>query len=281
MDKIFEAIISNDEEKIVDAMQELTDLSSESLNTLLKNCKSQTTSSLVKREFSKKIEAGKRKAHEHIKQDAVAENLKNNKETFVNSKVKGHPNSIHDNEGKGVYKSRSLTFESLTEKDAMKKYTFNNSKHDKALEMFLNAFKTNIKNINYDRAIFLSKLIVEQLISEYSVTFPKEVRSKSHNLKENEKLCVDVYEFSLETSDFVKLLPAEMQSEQLKSKDSEYIKDSLLAAQVATATADTDMFQCGRCKQKKCTYSQLQTRSCDEPMTTFVTCTVCGHRWKF
>ena len=44
--------------------------------------------------------------------------------------------------------------------------------------------------------------------------------------------------------------------------------------------ASTDNFTCGKCKSKKCTYYQLQTRSADEPMTTFVTCINCGSRWK-
>ena len=39
---------------------------------------------------------------------------------------------------------------------------------------------------------------------------------------------------------------------------------------------------CSDCKKKtKCTYYQLQTRSADEPMTTFVTCLECDRRWKF
>lgn len=42
----------------------------------------------------------------------------------------------------------------------------------------------------------------------------------------------------------------------------------------------TDIYQCNRCKERKCTYYQLQTRGADEPMTTFVTCCNCGKRWK-
>ena len=45
-------------------------------------------------------------------------------------------------------------------------------------------------------------------------------------------------------------------------------------------SAATDEFKCYKCKKRKCTYYQLQTRSADEPMTTFVSCLVCGNRWK-
>jgi transcription elongation factor S-II len=41
------------------------------------------------------------------------------------------------------------------------------------------------------------------------------------------------------------------------------------------------MFECGRCKSKKTSYYQKQTRSADEPMTTFVTCNNCGKKWRF
>jgi transcription elongation factor S-II len=44
--------------------------------------------------------------------------------------------------------------------------------------------------------------------------------------------------------------------------------------------ASTDTFTCRKCKSNKCTYYQMQTRSADEPMTTFVTCIECGQRWK-
>ena len=42
----------------------------------------------------------------------------------------------------------------------------------------------------------------------------------------------------------------------------------------------TDEFKCYKCKTRKCTYYQLQTRSADEAMTTFVTCLKCGNHWK-
>jgi DNA-directed RNA polymerase subunit M/transcription elongation factor TFIIS len=44
--------------------------------------------------------------------------------------------------------------------------------------------------------------------------------------------------------------------------------------------ASTDMYTCRKCKKNQCTYYQVQIRSADEPMTTFVTCTYCGTRWK-
>ena len=62
--------------------------------------------------------------------------------------------------------------------------------------------------------------------------------------------------------------------------------------------ASTDDYECYKCmsdektkalkenrlanreEYTQCTYYQLQTRSADEPMTTFITCIKCGTRWK-
>lgn len=39
-------------------------------------------------------------------------------------------------------------------------------------------------------------------------------------------------------------------------------------------------FTCGKCKSNKIFSEQKQTRSADEPMTTFLTCQDCGNKWK-
>ena len=40
------------------------------------------------------------------------------------------------------------------------------------------------------------------------------------------------------------------------------------------------LYKCGKCKSRKTTNYQKQTRSADEPMTVFVTCANCSNRWR-
>lgn len=56
----------------------------------------------------------------------------------------------------------------------------------------------------------------------------------------------------------------ELAREQAKAKEADY----------------EGLFKCRKCKSKKTTYYQMQTRSADEPMTTYVTCQGCGLKWK-
>ena len=44
--------------------------------------------------------------------------------------------------------------------------------------------------------------------------------------------------------------------------------------------ASTDMYQCRKCKSKRCTYYEMQTRSADEHATIFITCLDCGKHWR-
>lgn len=58
-----------------------------------------------------------------------------------------------------------------------------------------------------------------------------------------------------------------------KQKKEEHIYEERPAAM-------TDLFKCGKCKKRECSYQELQLRSCDEPMTLFITCLNCGNRWR-
>ncbi|PSS34771.1 Transcription elongation factor TFIIS like [Actinidia chinensis var. chinensis] len=80
----------------------------------------------------------------------------------------------------------------------------------------------------------------------------------------------------------IDMTPEEMASDE-RQRENKLIKDRALfdCERGAAPKATTDEFKCGRCGKKECTYYQLQTRSADEPMTTFVTCVNCNNHWKF
>lgn len=39
-------------------------------------------------------------------------------------------------------------------------------------------------------------------------------------------------------------------------------------------------YKCGKCGERKTSITEVQIRSADEPMTQFITCLVCKHKWR-
>ncbi|TCD66059.1 RNA polymerase II elongation factor [Steccherinum ochraceum] len=114
--------------------------------------------------------------------------------------------------------------------------------------------------------------------------YKAKIRSLYVNLKDknNPSLRESIVAGDLLVARFCQMSSAEMASEERKAADHKIREENLFKTLGAEEVqAETDAFQCGRCKQRKCRYRQAQTRSADEPMTTFVTCTVCNNRWKF
>ncbi|EAU81649.1 hypothetical protein CC1G_02665 [Coprinopsis cinerea okayama7 len=110
------------------------------------------------------------------------------------------------------------------------------------------------------------------------------IRSLYVNLKDknNPTLKEDIVSGEIPASRFAVMTSEEMASEEQKAALKKIHEENLFKSLAAQeADAETDAFQCSKCKQRKCRYRQAQTRSADEPMTTFVTCVVCGNRWKF
>lgn len=68
----------------------------------------------------------------------------------------------------------------------------------------------------------------------------------------------------------------ELANPEIQKARQQMVEQVMFHRHEAKAEATCDFFQCSKCKEKKTTYYQLQTRSADEPMTTFVTCVVCA-----
>lgn len=115
--------------------------------------------------------------------------------------------------------------------------------------------------------------------TEYRV----KIRSLFQNLKvkSNKELRRRVMSGEIHALEFVKMSPDELKSQEHKERDKALEKENLNNAQVAQPEKSiSDALTCGKCGQKKVSYTQAQTRSADEPMTTFCECLHCGNRWK-
>uniref|UniRef100_A0A3B5B843 Transcription elongation factor n=1 Tax=Stegastes partitus TaxID=144197 RepID=A0A3B5B843_9TELE len=105
--------------------------------------------------------------------------------------------------------------------------------------------------------------------------YKNRVRSRISNLKDmkNPNLRRTVLCGSVTPERMAKMTAEEMASDELKEMRKNLTKEAVRDHQMATTGGtQTDLFTCGKCKGKCCTYTQVQTRSADEPMTTFVFC---------
>ncbi|KAG1948130.1 transcription elongation factor A protein [Pimephales promelas] len=126
------------------------------------------------------------------------------------------------------------------------------------------------------------KLTLE--IRATDMKYKNRVRSRISNLKDpkNPNLRKNVLAGAIELSRLATMTAEEMASDELKQLRNVLTQEAIREHQMAkTGGTSTDMLQCGKCRKKNCTYNQVQTRSADEPMTTFVLCNECGNRWKF
>ena len=117
-----------------------------------------------------------------------------------------------------------------------------------------------------------SRLYLLKSISVYANLDPKKYIGNTELLKKIKSKEVQPYNVAF-------LSHTEMMPSRWKDILDKKQKIDRLKYETRTEIA-TDLYRCGYCKQRKCTYYQLQTRSADEPMTTFVTCLNCGKNWK-
>ncbi|EIN06825.1 transcription elongation factor [Punctularia strigosozonata HHB-11173 SS5] len=157
---------------------------------------------------------------------------------------------------------------------------------DKCIELIYDALASD-SSAPADLVLKRARGIESDVLSQFRTTgaeYKAKIRSFFVNLKDknNPGLRAAVVSGELPVEKFAKMTSADMASEERRAQDQKIREENLFQSLGAEEQqAETDAFQCSRCKQRKCRYRQAQTRSADEPMTTFVTCTVCNNRWKF
>ena len=159
------------------------------------------------------------------------------------------------------------------------------------------AFRKNIKNkllekvkteknaVNLEKGIFnwtikecTNRKVVKKWENQYFVQiYLDKLKCVYFNL--NEKILTKLFNDEITSQDIAFMTHQELDYDrwekliQAKNKRTENKFETNIVA-------STDTFKCRKCHSKECTYYQMQTRSADEPMTTFVTCIKCDNRWK-
>lgn len=110
------------------------------------------------------------------------------------------------------------------------------------------------------------------------------VRQLRYNLRKYETLRTRVITHELTLQSVCAFRPAELRLGAPMMADESAATSASASAtttrQERLANTPDGAFVCRRCKSKKTTYYEMQTRSADEPMTIFVTCLNCENRWR-
>ncbi|XP_075459991.1 transcription elongation factor A protein 3-like isoform X7 [Ascaphus truei] len=167
-------------------------------------------------------------------------------------------------------------------------YLTGDSVRDKCVEMVTAALKTDDDykqfGANCERiALDIEESIYRELKAT-DMKYRNRVRSRISNLKDpkNPNLRKNVLCGAVTPMRMASMTAEEMASDELKELRSALTQEAIREHQMAkTGGTQTDLLQCDKCRKSNCTYNQVQTRSADEPMTTFVLCNECGNRWKF
>lgn len=112
----------------------------------------------------------------------------------------------------------------------------------------------------------------------FKIIYMMRLKSILTNLQKNEKLRQLIINKTLSYEQLAYITHQEMDHSRWDTLIKEKIERDKSKYEVQRKI--NSEFTCFKCNSNNCDYYQLQTRSADEPMTTFVSCLECGNRWK-
>jgi transcription elongation factor S-II len=157
------------------------------------------------------------------------------------------------------------------------------------VDTFKKYLNNDVKAANFEKACYNSvirnakkqKIICKWENKNFMLMYKNKIKSMLFNINKNNNAYLHdcIQKNKIKITDIPFLAYQELSPERWKEIVDLQIKKNKSKYEIDIEAA-TEEFTCYKCKNNKCTYYELQTRSADEPMTTFVTCLVCGNRWK-
>jgi DNA-directed RNA polymerase subunit M/transcription elongation factor TFIIS len=142
---------------------------------------------------------------------------------------------------------------------------FNNDNIGNAIEKSIYDFSVDYTNVN-ETPYLLDSIYDEKVNDIYSVLMEPET-----------ELLKRIKEDPSKANNIAELTPNELYPD----KYEKITKKKALEEHKKNNQATSAVFQCKKCKKRRCMVTQRQTRSADEPATTFVSCMECGNEWSF
>ena len=118
----------------------------------------------------------------------------------------------------------------------------------------------------------------------YRRRYTQKIVSLEHNVRSNvcAALMTRILSREVGLKAFVTMKPWEMAPDHWEKSFERVARLQLqkIVPLQAIDDATEGLLTCGKCKSKKTTYTEFQTRAADEPVTLFCLCLACGSRWK-
>jgi DNA-directed RNA polymerase subunit M/transcription elongation factor TFIIS len=148
----------------------------------------------------------------------------------------------------------------------------------------INDFVSILKNIDFamkiEAGVFEFTLIYTSIKNYADVIMPSIYNDKvkdlcvnldKQNSVENNYLKTAILTKKIDPQTLPFLSPQDLHPERWEK----LIRKKKLREEKKKNIATTDLYQCWKCKSRKCRMFEMQTRSADEPMTKFITCLEC------